>query len=223
MSEQQDPERKRGHYAKGLTSRNTLLDCAQRVFNERGASTTLDDIARQLDWTKGRITHHFNTKDDLLRALMDRCSMELDANAMKHGAITDMGRLAALYRDALDIIDTYRMVYVMTSVNNTLDTDLHSIAEQRMKHRLEVVRPFMQHLVEQGLLRDEATSQRDHDTIAAATVLTFLGWPLYRCTLGRALSYQHARSILLRCCLQIFTPFASEKGLRQLQTLMPSL
>lgn len=55
------------------TSRETILDSAQAVVLERGAShATLEAVAERAGLSKGGVLYHFQTKDALLAALVDR-------------------------------------------------------------------------------------------------------------------------------------------------------
>lgn len=50
-----------------------VLDAAAACFTERGfAGTTLDDVARHMGATKGRIYHYFSSKSDLMHAVRKR-------------------------------------------------------------------------------------------------------------------------------------------------------
>ena len=55
-----------------------ILEAAAACFEERGfASTSIDDVARRLGSTKGRIYHHFSSKTDLFAAVF-RAGMALN-------------------------------------------------------------------------------------------------------------------------------------------------
>ncbi|VUD64796.1 HTH-type transcriptional regulator TtgR [Thalassocella blandensis] len=59
--------------AEALATRNLLLDTAERLFFERGVSkTSLADIAKAAEMTRGAIYWHFKNKYDLLQAMMER-------------------------------------------------------------------------------------------------------------------------------------------------------
>jgi AcrR family transcriptional regulator len=61
------PERRREQ------TRNALLDAAAEVFARRGfAGASLDEIAETAGFTRGAIYKHFDDKEDLFFALMDR-------------------------------------------------------------------------------------------------------------------------------------------------------
>lgn len=52
-------------------AREVILDAARRVVRERGAGNlTYDELVHESGVTRGGITYHFPTKDDLLRELV---------------------------------------------------------------------------------------------------------------------------------------------------------
>jgi AcrR family transcriptional regulator len=55
------------------SSREGILDAAEAVVLEKGAAhMSLDMVARQASVSKGGLMYHFPSKDDLLRAMVDR-------------------------------------------------------------------------------------------------------------------------------------------------------
>jgi AcrR family transcriptional regulator len=55
------------------TSRDTILDAAQAVVLERGAShVTLDAVAERAGLSKGGVLYHFQNKEAMLAALVER-------------------------------------------------------------------------------------------------------------------------------------------------------
>lgn len=66
----------------GDRSRVEILDAAARCFMERGyTETSIDDVARRLGATKGRVYHHFASKADLFAAIY-RAGMDMDYAAV---------------------------------------------------------------------------------------------------------------------------------------------
>lgn len=54
-----------------LTTRNEIIDVANRLFYERGyESTSFADIANELGISKGNFYYHFKTKDEILEAVI---------------------------------------------------------------------------------------------------------------------------------------------------------
>ena len=65
--------------ADALVTRNSLLDAAEHLFQERGVSrTSLNDIATAAGTTRGAIYWHFKDKADLFNAMMERVTLPLE-------------------------------------------------------------------------------------------------------------------------------------------------
>ena len=65
------------------SSRADILEAAAECFTERGyTETSIDDIARSLGATKGRIYHHFRSKADIFAELF-RVGMEMNYAAVE--------------------------------------------------------------------------------------------------------------------------------------------
>lgn len=66
----------------GDDSRREILDAAALSFMDKGyTETSIDDVARRLNSTKGRIYHHFASKADLFAAIY-RAGMDMDYAAI---------------------------------------------------------------------------------------------------------------------------------------------
>lgn len=62
----------------GQVTRAHLIDTARELFGTKGFSaTSLDEIARTANVTKGALYHHFSGKDDLFRAVFEAVKREL--------------------------------------------------------------------------------------------------------------------------------------------------
>lgn len=67
----------------GERSRGEILSAAAQCFMERGyTETSIDDVARRLGATKGRVYHHFASKADLFAAIF-RAGMDMDYAAIE--------------------------------------------------------------------------------------------------------------------------------------------
>ncbi len=81
----------------GRATRTRLLDAAESLVLERGlAGTSVDDVLSQAGSTKGAFFHHFSSKADLGRALVDRWA-EADRDHLER----TMARAEALADDPL--------------------------------------------------------------------------------------------------------------------------
>src|SRR3954470_16660398 len=58
-----------------LATRHSILDAAELLFEKRGVSrTSLQDIAEAAGVTRGAIYWHFQGKEDLFTAMMERAT-----------------------------------------------------------------------------------------------------------------------------------------------------
>ncbi|MEB2312160.1 MAG: TetR/AcrR family transcriptional regulator [Sorangiineae bacterium] len=68
--------RARGSYKKSAASRQQVLDAAVRALAEKGYSrTSVSDIAAAAGMSKGAVHYHFESKDDLIVQVLDRCAV----------------------------------------------------------------------------------------------------------------------------------------------------
>jgi AcrR family transcriptional regulator len=87
--------------------REEILRAGLKVFAQKGfAATTMDDIALELEATKGLLYYHFETKEDLLREILERNELTAGFETILEGlallplreALTAFGqRLSALF------------------------------------------------------------------------------------------------------------------------------
>jgi TetR/AcrR family acrAB operon transcriptional repressor len=87
-----------------LKTREAIIDAAVRVFSVRGVSrTTLVEIAREAEVTRGAIYWHFKNKEDLLEVLWDDVFSPFDAvqSAAENGE--ELDPLGLLTRTHLDL------------------------------------------------------------------------------------------------------------------------
>jgi AcrR family transcriptional regulator len=68
-----------------------IIETARQAFRERGASCTLDEIAKRAGVGPGTLYRHFPTRDDLIDAVMREWAERVQADAQ---AVIDAGRPA---------------------------------------------------------------------------------------------------------------------------------
>ena len=99
-------------------TRDQILRAGLKVFSEKGFhSTTMDDIALELDATKGLLYYYFRTKEDILRAI-------ISANPILEGIENMLGTLRSLNaRDAMEA--AFHGVTTLLNANRELVRFLH--------------------------------------------------------------------------------------------------
>jgi AcrR family transcriptional regulator len=95
------------------STRDTILDAAQRIAAERGAGRiTLDEVARESGLSKGGLLYHFASKElliqGMLERLIERTSTEREVSAARL-AETPHATLKALLatRNRPDVLDPH--------------------------------------------------------------------------------------------------------------------
>jgi len=132
---------------RGPHTRQQILDASLRLFSERGfARTTVRDIARQAGITDAAIYYHFQSKRDLLEALVE-----------ERGFVTG---LQALERLGTELPLEERVLWMARGAINIMDEN----------------RDFLRLIVMEGLGADEAALEQYHRLLdlwetALATVL----------------------------------------------------
>jgi TetR/AcrR family acrAB operon transcriptional repressor len=86
-----------------LATRESLLDAAEMVFEERGVSrTSLEQIAAAAGVTRGAVYWHFRNKSDLFNAMMARAVLPLEQHW--HGAIDEADPLRHLEQAVMHVL-----------------------------------------------------------------------------------------------------------------------
>jgi TetR/AcrR family acrAB operon transcriptional repressor len=88
-------------------TRQALLDGALRCFDRKGiAGSTLDDIAKAANVTKGALYWHFNGKDAVVRAMRDTVSLPIldraDVALLRGGEGDPLARIESFLLGLLD-------------------------------------------------------------------------------------------------------------------------
>lgn len=119
-------------------TRTSLLDAAERLFQQNGVSrTSLANIARAAGVTRGAVYWHFKDKADLFGAMLERVTSPLDA---------DMAQLLA---DGVDPLRAWR-AHVQRAlhqiVHDAQTRRVLQIAMQKVEHADEMGPVVAQHI-----------------------------------------------------------------------------
>ncbi len=131
--------------ADALATRNSLLDAAEHLFQERGVSrTSLNDIATAAGTTRGAIYWHFKDKADLFNAMMERVTMPLE------------GTLACTARTANTTADP------LLSLRDSMTSALKQTATDEQTRRVfEVATHKVEYVTEMRAVRDRHLQVRN--------------------------------------------------------------
>ena len=166
-------------------SKTLILDAAAKCFARSGAEqTSIDDIARALNATKGKIYHHFRSKGELLSDVQIR-SVQLTLDQVKPvydngGAprilFTEMAR--AHVRTMISELPYHRVVAENVQVRENASTTAY---ERKLQARIrslsrkyeDMFRQVIVDGIAAGSFRDQAVS------VALHSVLILLNSPVF--------------------------------------------
>ena len=94
--------------AKGEDRRQRILDVAERLLSRNGArGTTLAQIAQEAGVSQAGLLHHFESKEQLLHAVLDARDADDEANADLSGdLIEQLGRVTERFERSPELIGT---------------------------------------------------------------------------------------------------------------------
>ncbi|MGB6119719.1 MAG: TetR/AcrR family transcriptional regulator [Mesorhizobium sp.] len=166
-------------------SRAHILAVAAQCFRERGyAATSIDDVARRLGATKGRIYHHFSSKGDLF-AQVFRAGMDMNFEAIAPfenmgGRAIDVWRAAACAHVRSMIVTQafQRVVWegVELHMRGSTTPEERSKYNELIEYRARYDRIFRSLIVR---ARDDGDMKFDNASIAAQIMFTSMNSPIF--------------------------------------------
>lgn len=117
---------KRTH-AEALETKKNILAAAHRVFSQKGfAKTSLSDIAREANVTRGAIYWHFENKSELLASLIEEEATRANLFTTLRDAV------AAHQRDPLGALKTWAMSHLTEMAANLFTSSLSDTVANAM-------------------------------------------------------------------------------------------
>jgi AcrR family transcriptional regulator len=124
--------------AKGEDRRQRILAVAQRLLTRNGwRATTLGQIAREAGVSPAGLLHHFESKEQLLHAVLEARDTYDDVNADTGGdVVEEIERIPARFRQAPELIGTF---VVLLIENLDPDAPLHDRLLGRYRSAIDIV------------------------------------------------------------------------------------
>jgi AcrR family transcriptional regulator len=124
--------------ARGDNRKQRILAVAQRLLTRNGwRNTALAQIAKEAGVSPAGLLHHFESKEQLLHAVLDARDADDDAHANRSGdLVTEIERVADRFRRAPELVGTF----VVLLVENILpDAPLHDRLLHRYRDAVSIV------------------------------------------------------------------------------------
>ncbi|RFZ67911.1 HTH-type transcriptional regulator TtgR [Mycobacterium marinum] len=124
--------------AKGEDRKQRILGVAQRLLSRNGwRNTTLAQIAGEAGVTPAGLLHHFESKEQLLHAVLDARDLDDDAHADRLGdLIGEIAQVADRFTRAPELVGTFT---VLLAENIDPDAPLHDRLVSRQRDACEIV------------------------------------------------------------------------------------
>ena len=155
--------------AKGEDRRQRILAVAERLLARHGwRNTSLAQIAKEAGVSPAGLLHHFESKEQLLNAVLDARDADDDAHADRStdDLVTEIRRVAERFDRAPELIGTYTVLLVENSLP---DAPLHDRLVRRYRDAVEIIA---------GIIRkgqDAGRYRPDVDAAAKATeIIAFI-------------------------------------------------
>ncbi|WP_241385056.1 TetR/AcrR family transcriptional regulator [Rhodococcus sp. CH91] len=154
--------------ARGEDRRELILSVAQRFLARNGwRSTSLAQIAREAGLTPAGLLHHFDSKDQLLHAVLDARDNDDDARVDRTGDLVDQIRkIPRRFEESPELVGMYAVLLIE---NLEPDAPLHERLRGRYQTALDTV--------EAGIRRGQRAGRYRTDVdpaIKAVEIVAFL-------------------------------------------------
>lgn len=132
------PRRYDSLLAKGEDRRQRILEVAQRLLTRNGwRNTTLAQIAGEAGVTPAGLLHHFESKEQLLHAVLDARDLDDDSHADRAGdLLVEIARVADRFNRAPELLGTFTVLLVE---NILPDAPLHDRMLARHREAMGIV------------------------------------------------------------------------------------
>ena len=124
--------------AKGEDRKQRILEVAERLLARYGwRNTSLAQIAREAGVSAAGLLHHFESKEQLLNAVLDARDADDDTHADRSGdLVTEIARVAERFRRAPELVGTFTVLLIE---NIAPDAPLHDRLLTRQREGVKIV------------------------------------------------------------------------------------
>jgi len=154
--------------AKGDDRRSRILEVAQRVLRRNGwRNTTLSEVAREAGLSTPGLLHHFQSKEQLLHAVLEARDAYDDAHADRSGDLLEqVANVVERFRHAPDLVGMFAILLVE---NLEADAPLHD----RLLFRYQVALDSVAEAIRRGQRAGEYRTDVD-PTRKAVEIIAFI-------------------------------------------------
>ncbi len=140
--------------AKGEDRKQLILQIAERLLARNGwRNTSLAQIAKEAGVSPAGLLHHFESKEQLLNAVLDARDDDDDLHADREGdLVTQICRVAERFERAPELLGTFTVLLIE---NIAPDAPLHDRLVQRQQAAIDIVAGLIRRAQVAGVYRND--------------------------------------------------------------------
>ncbi|MGE2835230.1 TetR/AcrR family transcriptional regulator [Mycobacterium sp. SMC-4] len=141
--------------AKGEDRRQRILGVAERLLARNGwRNTSLAQIAKEAGVTPAGLLHHFESKEQLLNAVLDArdADDEVHADYLSGDLVTELSRVPERFDRAPELVGTFTVLLVE---NIAPDAPLHDRLLNRYRAAVEIITSIIERGQRSGMYRSD--------------------------------------------------------------------
>ncbi len=140
--------------ARGEDRKQRILEVAERLVSRYGwRNTSLAQIAREAGVSPAGLLHHFESKEQLLNAVLDARDADDDFHADRSGdLVTEICRVAERFSRAPELVGTFSVLLIE---NIAPDAPLHDRLLKRQRAGVDIVAGLIRRAQVSGVYRKD--------------------------------------------------------------------
>jgi AcrR family transcriptional regulator len=208
---------------KGKLTRKSTLDAAREIFNEKGINLTIDNLAAEMDVTKGKITNHFATKDKLFLAILSDYEEQLSitlANLKVQYEYKTLQSVLYVISNVMDILFQYRCSIIYLNVLSPGQSELREHIRRNVSRNIQDIRGRLSLMVNNKLVKAEILEKNAFEAFIFIYINQLTQWVVYFDMYDQERSFKKMKPIYLRGIMHhVYGPYLTEKGRKELESL----
>ncbi len=206
---------------KGQNTRQTILDSARQIFNERGLNITLEKIAAEMGLTKSRITNHFATKESLFLAILRDYEESLARCATDIGLsdALELSELAVGISAVMDVQYQYRCGMAYVAMVTHSQQELHRHISENYRKNVRSILKRTEKMVDAGILKPEILKSSDFSIFVFQYTNILTTWVINLELYDIEQGYAKMKPVYISAAFSCFIPYLTKKGEKQLAAI----
>lgn len=207
---------------KGELSFLWLIDNCIKVFNEKGLDITLNQLANELDISRGRISHYFPTKELLLVAVSQEYEKKLEeiiANYQFSKPENFLEEQIKLYSLVMDNQYQFRCAMIYAAGTSSSRSEMVNQINTRFSGSKERFKLLVKRLLEFGFLQSSVLEPTCFEIFRFKFITVFTTWIIHFEIYDKEKTYQQVKPIYLEAIASCFILYATPKAKKIIQKI----